>query len=142
MNTATTARPKSWRTIGKRQLLALLAGGAMALGIAGGVTWRLNEDSAQLVSRPVASTAHFRTVDSYLTYYVVDSDAQRAFVQKSENDSANERASSGLSSDGLSYSIVQFRNAEDEAAFAGEVNLLKDPTFHVNIVDMRGMELP
>ena len=142
MNTATTAHPKTWRTIGKRQLLALIAGGAMAIGIAGGVTWRLNEDSAQLVSRPVSSTAHFRTVDSYLTYYVVDSDAQRDFVQKSENEAANERAGSGLSGDGLSYSIVQFRNAEDEAAFAGEVNLLTDPTFHVNIVDMRGMALP
>ena len=141
MNTATTASHKTWRTIGKHQMLALLAGGVIALGIAGGVTW-LNEGNNQLVSRPISSTAHFRTVDSYLTYYVVDSDAQRDFVQKSENEAANERFGAGISSDGLSYSIVQFRNAEDEAAFAGEVNLLTDPTFHVNVVDMRGTELP
>ena len=142
MNTATTARPKTWHAVGKRQLLALIAGGAMALGIAGGVTWRLNGDSAQLVSRPVASTAHFRTVDSYMTYYIVDSDAQRSFVERSENDAANERAGSGMSSDGPHYDVIQFRNIEDEAAFAGEVNLLTDPTFHVNIVDMRGRALP
>jgi hypothetical protein len=142
MNTATMASHKMWRNIGKRQLLVLIAGGAMALGIAGTVTWKLNEDSAQLVSRPVSSATHFRTVDSYLTYYVVDSDAQRQFVLNSENEATNEREGAGLSSLGLSYSIVQFRNAEDEAAFAGEVNLIADPTFHVNIVDMRGQALP
>ena len=142
MNTATTASPRMWRNVGKRQLLVLIAGGAMAIGIAGSVTWKLNADSNQLVARPISSTAHFRTVDSYLTFYVVDSEAQRDFVQNSENEAANERAGSGMSSDGLAYEVVQFRSAEDEAAFAGEVNLLTDPTFHVNVVDMRGRELP
>jgi hypothetical protein len=142
MNITATASRKTWRTIGRHQLLALVAGAAIAAGITAGVTSQVNGGSSELVSRPVSSSAQVRPFEQYLTYYVVDSPAQREFVLNSQNEAANEREGAGLSSLGLSYSIVEFRGAEDEALFAGEINLLTDPTFHVNVIDMRGQALP
>jgi hypothetical protein len=142
MNVTATATRKTWRTIGKHQLLALIAGGALALGIAGGVTLKVNGGNNEALSRPVSGSVQYRPFESYLTYYVVDSQAQREFVLNLQNEAAKEREGAGLSSLGISYSIIEFRSAQDEASFAGEVNLLTDPTFHVNVVDMRGEELP
>src|SRR2546423_5550986 len=115
MNSAITNSRKAMDTLGKHHLLTLLAVAATGLVIATGITWRTNTGGEQAVSRPVASTVENRAFHQYHTYYIVDSAAQRDFVENSELQAVNEREGANISSAGISSSILEFRSVADEA---------------------------
>src|SRR6266536_1710785 len=128
MNTTVTTR----RILGHHHLLVLLAGAAIVLAVGAGLTWRVNGNQNQLVSRPVAGSAHFYPFEQYVTYYIVASEAQRQLAQNSELQAANARDGSNSSGAEISYAIVQLRSPPEEASFAMELEQRQtDPTFHV-----------
>src|SRR5436305_12440758 len=110
MNIATTTSRKTRQRLGTRPLLAFIAAAAIAVSVAAGVTWRTNQGSKNLVSRPVTASVENRPFDQYHTLYIVGSSAQREFVEERQLQAANEREGAGISSTGISYSILQFRD--------------------------------
>src|SRR5438552_994496 len=95
---------------------------------------KANASSIQLIAhRPVPHT-------HYLTYYIVDSEAQRQLVFNGEQEAARERGEDGSVPPAVEYRGTQFANPLDEAYFASEMNFLREQNTdpQITIVDLRG----
>ena len=143
MQTPSIAIPRAPRTPGRRTIIGLAVGAALAVAAGVGL-WTTNRGGdATTVSQPTAPVERSVTMnhtDAGPTYYVVASQAQADTVQTGINEANAIRAQLGAAP--LAAEVLGFASAEDEAFFLSA--LQEADTDHgglglpgVTVVDLR-----